>query len=75
MNKPNKILSKYDAMKQYVKEGGVRCFFCGRSIIFANETHLRAKGEMIRDMQCEACGRQWQDLYVLKAVHKIFRED
>ncbi len=61
-------------MKKYVREGGVKCFFCGSDVIYSNNSVWQA-GEFIQEMQCGNCGRQWQDLYKLTAVHKIYKED
>ena len=55
--------------KQYVREGGVRCPYCGSKEIAPGK--IRTDFVVTVDVDCEACHRRWQERYDLAGVYEL----
>ena len=55
--------------KQYVREGGIRCPYCGSKEIEPGK--IRTDFVITVDVDCEACHRQWQERYDLAGVYEL----
>ena len=56
------------AMKdKYIRQGGVRCLFCGSEQIEGGAFECDA-GVVWQEVHCLSCGEYWNDLYKLVEV-------
>jgi hypothetical protein len=55
--------------KQYVREGGIRCPYCGSKEIEPGK--IRTDFVITVDVDCEACHRKWQERYDLAGVYEL----
>ena len=55
--------------KQYVREGGIRCPYCGSKEVAPGK--IRTDFVVTVDVDCEACHRRWQERYDLAGVYEL----
>ena len=56
-----------EMVRDYVNSGGARCPFCGSDDIEAGPLEADADSAW-GPVTCTACGREWQDVYLLGAI-------
>src|SRR5262249_10903994 len=55
--------------RQYVRQGGARCPYCGSEEILAGT--IRSDFVITVDVDCQACHREWQERYDLAALYEL----
>jgi len=57
--------------KEYIKASGSFCINCGSGNISAGKVESEGR-EAWQPVQCYACGCEWNDIFRLEAVAKLF---
>jgi len=52
---------------QYVKDGGLRCPFCGGDNVGGDSVDVQA-GRAAQEVGCDDCGAEWCDVYTLTGI-------
>lgn len=55
---------------QYVVTGGFRCPYCGSTDIESGQMDFDDYGQMIQEVVCHHCKKEWQDVYVLFTIRE-----
>lgn len=55
-------------IQEYVERGGPYCPFCGSDKVQTTSQVDVDAGTAAQDVECEKCGREWQDLYDLVGI-------
>lgn len=58
-----------EQVKEYLKDCGLRCPYCGSDQIEGDEWNSGA-GEAWQEIRCLACDKKWDDLYNLVGIEE-----